>query len=44
MAPVIGADDARLATDGTIREGLGQAFEEGFDVPDQFVQDFNKLT
>ena len=44
VAPVIGQTMRRLATDGTIREGLGQAFEEGFDVPDQFVRDFNKLT
>ena len=44
VAPVIGQTMRRLATDGTIRDGLGQAFEEGFDVPDQFVRDFNKLT
>jgi pimeloyl-ACP methyl ester carboxylesterase len=41
---VIGEAMKRLATDGTIRDGLGQAFEKGFDVPDQFVRDFNKLT
>ena len=44
VAPVIGQTLRRLATDGTIRDGLGQAFEKGFDVPDQFVRDFNKLT
>ena len=42
--PVIGQALTRVATDGTIREGLGQAFEKGFDVPDVFVDDFNKLT
>ena len=41
---MIGETMKRLATDGTIRDGLGQAFEKGFDVPDQFVKDFNKLT
>ena len=44
LMPVIGQAMKRLATDGTIREGLGQAFEKGFDVPDVFVQDFNKVT
>ena len=44
VAPVIGQTMRRIATDGPIREGLGQAFEEGFDIPDQFVEDFNKLT
>jgi hypothetical protein len=34
----------RLATDGTIRDGLGQAFEKGFDVPDQFVNTAYKDT
>jgi pimeloyl-ACP methyl ester carboxylesterase len=41
---VIGEALKRLATDGTIRDGLGQAFEKGFYVPDQFVRDFKKLT
>jgi len=44
LTPVIGETMKRLATDGTIRDGLGDAFEKGFDVPDQFVKDFNKLT
>jgi pimeloyl-ACP methyl ester carboxylesterase len=44
VTPVIGETMKRLATDGTIRDGLGPAFEKGFDVPDQFVKDFNKLT
>jgi pimeloyl-ACP methyl ester carboxylesterase len=44
VKPVIGEAMKRLATDGAIRDGLGQAFEKGFDVPDVFVSDFNKLT
>jgi pimeloyl-ACP methyl ester carboxylesterase len=44
VTPVIGQALRRLATDGTIKEGLGQAFAEGYDVPDEFVDDFNKLT
>jgi len=44
LMPVIGQAMKRLATDGTIRDGLGQAFEKGFDVPQVFVDDFNKLT
>jgi pimeloyl-ACP methyl ester carboxylesterase len=44
VMPVIGEAMKRLASDGTIKEGLGQAFEDGFDVPDAFVHDFNKLT
>jgi pimeloyl-ACP methyl ester carboxylesterase len=44
LKPVIGQAMKRLATDGTIREALGQAFVKGFDVPDAFVDDFNKVT
>jgi pimeloyl-ACP methyl ester carboxylesterase len=44
LKPVIGPAMKRLATDGMIRDGLGQAFEKGFDVPDVFVEDFKKLT
>jgi pimeloyl-ACP methyl ester carboxylesterase len=44
LKPVIGQAMMRLATDGTIRDGLGQAFEKGYHVPDRFVNDFNKVT
>jgi pimeloyl-ACP methyl ester carboxylesterase len=44
LKPLIGPAMKTLATDGTIKDGLGQAFEKGFDVPDKFVDDFNKLT
>jgi pimeloyl-ACP methyl ester carboxylesterase len=42
--PVVGQLFKRFQADGPIREGLGQAFEKGFDVPDAFVDDFKKLT
>jgi pimeloyl-ACP methyl ester carboxylesterase len=41
---VIGQALLRLATDGTIRDGLGQAFEKGYDVLNAFVDDFNEVT
>jgi pimeloyl-ACP methyl ester carboxylesterase len=44
LKPVLGPAMMRLASDGTIRDGLGQAFEKGYHVPDAFVQDFNKVT
>jgi pimeloyl-ACP methyl ester carboxylesterase len=44
MWPVIGQLFERFPSDGPIRDGLGQAFEKGFDVPDVFVDDFKKLT
>jgi pimeloyl-ACP methyl ester carboxylesterase len=44
LKPVIGQAMKRLATDGTIRDGLGQAFEKGYHVPNVFVDDFNKVT
>lgn len=44
LKPVIGQAMLRLATDSTIRDGLGQAFEKGYHVPDVFVNDFNEVT
>lgn len=44
VKPLIGPAMKTLATDSAIRDGLGQAFEKGFDVPDVFVDDFNKVT
>jgi pimeloyl-ACP methyl ester carboxylesterase len=43
-APVIGQAADRLATDGLIRDGLSDAFAEGFEVPDQFVEDVRRMT
>lgn len=44
LVPVVGQALKRLATDSAIRDGIGQAFEKGYDVPDVFVSDFKKLT
>ena len=42
FVPVIGEAIKRLATDGMVKKGLEDAFAPGFDVPDQFVDDFNR--
>jgi pimeloyl-ACP methyl ester carboxylesterase len=44
FVPVIGEAIRRVATDGLVADGLEKAFAPGFDVPDQFVQDFNRMT
>jgi pimeloyl-ACP methyl ester carboxylesterase len=44
FVPVIGEAVKRVATDGMVKEGLEDAFAPGFDVPDQFVDDFNSMT
>lgn len=44
FVPVIGEAIRRVVTDGIVRDNLEKAFASGFDVPDQFVQDFNKMT
>ncbi|MEK6278263.1 MAG: alpha/beta hydrolase [Actinomycetota bacterium] len=44
FTPVIGEAVQRITPDFVIRDGLGQAFAPGFDVPDQFVEDFNRMT
>jgi pimeloyl-ACP methyl ester carboxylesterase len=43
-APVIGQALERLAPDSAIRDGLSDAFAEGFEVPDQFVEDVKRMT
>ncbi len=42
--PVVGEAMKRFATDSLVREGLGQAFAPGYDVPDQFVDDLQGMT
>lgn len=42
--PVIGQALWRIAPDSAIKDGLGTAFEPGFDVPDRFVADFHRMT
>lgn len=43
-APVIGQAVKRAAPDSAIRDGLSDAFAEGFEVPDQFVEDVRRMT
>jgi pimeloyl-ACP methyl ester carboxylesterase len=44
FAPVIGELFWRVKPDAAIEEGLGVAFAPGFDVPDEFVDDVNRMT
>jgi pimeloyl-ACP methyl ester carboxylesterase len=42
--PVAGEALWRITPDFAVREGLGTAFAPGFDVPDEFVDDFRRMT
>jgi pimeloyl-ACP methyl ester carboxylesterase len=42
--PLIGPALWRLKTDSSVRDGLGVAFAPGFDVPDAFVEDLDRMT
>jgi pimeloyl-ACP methyl ester carboxylesterase len=44
FVPVIGEALRHLAPDSLIRNQLESAFAPGFDVPDQFVRDFHRMT
>ncbi len=44
FVPVIGQAIHRLAPESAIRSALAAAFAPGFTVPDQFVQDFRRMT
>lgn len=44
FVPVVGEAIRRTVTDGIVEDNLEDAFTPGFDVPDQFVQDFNRMT
>jgi pimeloyl-ACP methyl ester carboxylesterase len=44
FVPVLGQAIKRLVPDAMVRSGLESAFAEGFDVPDQFVDDFRDMT
>ena len=44
FAPVIGELFWRVKPDAAVKEGLGVAFAPGFDVPDEFVDDVNRMT
>ncbi len=42
--PMIGEALWQVTPDFAVKEGLGVAFAPGFDVPDAFVEDFNRMT
>ena len=42
--PVIGPALWQVVPDAAIKDGLGEAFAPGYDVPDAFVEDFNRMT
>jgi pimeloyl-ACP methyl ester carboxylesterase len=42
--PVLGQALWQVTPDFAIKDGLGAAFAPGFDVPDRFVDDFNRMT
>ena len=44
FVPVVGEAIRRTVPDSVVRSNLGKAFADGFHVPDQFVDDFNKMT
>ncbi len=44
FAPVIGEALWRIKPDFAVRKGLGVAFAPGFDVPDAFVEDVDRMT
>ena len=44
FVPVLGEAIWQLVPDGVVRNNLEKAFESGFDVPDQFVEDFHRMT
>jgi pimeloyl-ACP methyl ester carboxylesterase len=44
FAPVVGEALWQIKPDFAVRDGLGVAFAPGFDVPDAFVDDVNRMT
>jgi pimeloyl-ACP methyl ester carboxylesterase len=44
FVPVLGEAIRRVLPDSAVRDNLEKAFAKGFDVPDQFVRDFNRMT
>jgi pimeloyl-ACP methyl ester carboxylesterase len=44
FVPVLGPALWQVTPDFAIKEGLGAAFAPGYDVPDAFVEDFNRQT
>jgi pimeloyl-ACP methyl ester carboxylesterase len=44
FVPVLGQALWQITPDFAIKDGLGAAFAPGYDVPDRFVDDFNRMT
>jgi pimeloyl-ACP methyl ester carboxylesterase len=44
FTPLIGEALWRTMPDAAVEDGIGVAFAEGFDVPDEFIEDFRRLT
>ena len=44
FVPVLGQAIKRTVPDGMVRAGLESAFAEGTEVPDEFVEDFHRMT
>ena len=44
FVPVLGPALWRVTPDFAIEDGLGAAFAPGYDVPDEFVEDFKRMT
>jgi pimeloyl-ACP methyl ester carboxylesterase len=44
FVPVLGQAIRRVVPDSAVKDNIEKAFAPGFDVPDQFVDDFNKMT
>jgi pimeloyl-ACP methyl ester carboxylesterase len=44
FVPVLGEAIRRVVSDGMVESNLEKGFAPGFEVPDQFVQDFNRMT
>ncbi len=42
--PVLGPAIWQIVPDSEIKKGLGKAFAPGYDVPDEFVEDFKRMT
>lgn len=42
--PVLGPAIWQIIPDSEIRKGLGKAFAPGYDVPDEFVEEFKRMT
>ena len=44
LVPVLGDALWQVTPDAAVKDGLGAAFAPGYDVPDAFVEDFDRMT